>query len=167
MKNYSLVLISIVVLLGALGQPVSAADVNVDLGLGTGFSSPETVSFNSRFLADISLKQSPNSRFFATIRPEIAPSSFIGIQVISMSLSLLGEYDAGRINPFLGVGAGMISMNTSVGSSSDSTLHGLAGVKLTGQGRLLSEYLDFFAQAKLRTHPTENYQFVFEMGFMY
>ena len=167
MRNTIVIVISILLLVGLFGEIALAVNIELDLGLGTGLSYPEVVSFNSRFLADISLRQSSNPRFIGIIRPEVAPSSFLGISVTSIELSLIGEYNTDRINPYLGIGGGIILTNTSVGSDSSSLFHGLGGVKLIGKGEVLPKPLDFFAQGKLRSHPTEDYQFVLEFGFLY
>lgn len=151
-----------------LGAPVSANSLETRLGLGSGITTPEVVSYNTRFIGEFRMDLGNDLGLAPTVRAEISPSSFIGIQVISSEVSLLFEkIDLRNITPYFGGGGGVLFMNTSLGSETSFTFHGIAGFKLKVIEKSGTSSLSPFVQAEIKSSPTHDYIWEFEIGFMY
>lgn len=159
----SLFTLFVLMLLGSTGFADSTR-----LGLGTGVTIPELVSYNTRLLSEFRLSTGNELGITPTVRAEVSPASFIGIQIISAEVSLLLEkVDLRKVTPYLGGGAGAVFINTSVGSDTSITFHGFVGTKFKGLSQNTSSSLIPYVQAGIRTGPVNDYVWEFEGGILF
>lgn len=130
-----------------------AAGLSFHWGVGTGIILPESQAFPFKGLAEISIG-------WMSFRTSFEFSSLFGVSLIPIDETILMQFEYG-IRPYIGLGGGILIMQSSFGSTTEFTFNTLGGIKI----RLWPLFL--FTQLKLRVSGKRGLTYQLDMGVIF
>lgn len=136
-----------------LTSPLEAAGLSFHWGVGAGMVFPEFQAFALKGMGEISLG-------WISFRTSVEFSSLFGVSIVPVDETVVVHFGR-RIKPYLGLGGGLLMMQSKFGSTTDYSFNTLGGVKIKlGDPSL-------FTQLKLRVSGKRGLTYQLDMGVLF